>query len=283
MACTGRGGLDHDQCRYGNSRLAFRGPKRDTDGRYVACLGGIETFGRFVPAPWPEQLERRLGLPCVNLGVVNAGLDAFLGDPAVLDLAQRAETRVLQIGGAHMLSNRFYTVHPRRNDRFVRASEALVALYPEVDFSEHVFTRALCSALHRAAPERFALVVEELQAAWVARTRRLMSMVGNDVVLLWCGRAAPPATADPAAADRPGRDPLFVTQAMIEALAPQARATVIAVRSAEAAAAGTDGMVFSEFEAVAAGQLLGAAAHGEIAETLAHALYDDVQGAAEAE
>ena len=33
-------------CRYGNSRLFFRGPKGNLSGRYHAFIGGTETFGK---------------------------------------------------------------------------------------------------------------------------------------------------------------------------------------------------------------------------------------------
>ncbi len=35
--------------------------------------------------------------------------------------------------GAQNLSNRFYAVHPRRNDRFLRASTLMKTIFREVD------------------------------------------------------------------------------------------------------------------------------------------------------
>ena len=58
----------------------------------------------------------------VNLGCLNAGPDVYLNDPEILRIASKADVTVLQVVGAANLTNRFYTVHPRRNDRFLHAS-----------------------------------------------------------------------------------------------------------------------------------------------------------------
>ena len=119
--------LDYFPCHYGRSRNLFRGPRKRMEGDYIAFLGGTDTYGRFVPRPFPALVEDRLGLPCVNFGWMNAGPDAFLNDEAVLAAAQGARAVVLQVPGAQNLTNRYYAVHPRRNDRFVEASAALRA------------------------------------------------------------------------------------------------------------------------------------------------------------
>jgi len=83
----------------------------------------------------------------VNLGVLNAGLDVLSSDPAIVAALGQAEAAVLQITSAHNMTNRFYKVHPRRNDRFLKASSVLRTIYPEVDFTEFHFTRHLLSHL----------------------------------------------------------------------------------------------------------------------------------------
>ena len=268
-ASDDRGRLEYFPCRYGNSRIAFRGPRRSCEGRYVACLGGTETYGRFVPEPYCLRLEDAIDMPCVNFGVVNAGLDAFLCDTTVTALAGGAETCVLQVMGAQNMSNRFYTVHPRRNDRFLRASKELLELYPEIDFTEHAFTRGMLKALLDADPARFAMVVDELQVAWLARMKTLLSNLGGAPILLWAASFAPPEGVAYEAGDVIGSDPLFVTQPMLDELESRVGKTVIYVRSDMAAFTAMEGMVYSEFDAGAAEQLLGVPAHAEIAELLA--------------
>ena len=43
--------LDYEHCRYGQSRISFRGPKKNLKGRFIAFLGGSETYGKFVRKP----------------------------------------------------------------------------------------------------------------------------------------------------------------------------------------------------------------------------------------
>ena len=108
--------LDYAPCRYGRSKLLFRGPRTVLNGDYVAFLGSTGTYGKFVESPYPELTQRELGITALNLGCVNAGNDTFLDDPTVQDLARGACACVVQVMGAHTLSNRLYTVHDPRPD-----------------------------------------------------------------------------------------------------------------------------------------------------------------------
>lgn len=224
MSClrAGPGGPEVELCSYEGSRLAFRAPARRLSGRYVAALGGAETFGKGVSRPWPALLEMAAGIDVVNLGAVGAGPDAVLQDDTLLAASRSAMATVLQIPGVQGLSNPYYRVHPRRNDRFVRALEPLQALYPEVDFCDFSFTRHLLGGLHRRDPARFARVATALQATWQARMEALLASIRGPVVLLWLG-------------DRPPQDrlrlsggcaPLLVTRAMLERLRPRVAALV---------------------------------------------------------
>lgn len=245
-------------CRYGDSRLPFRGPKRRLDGDYLLCLGGNETYGKFIETPYPALLEEVIGIPCVNMGCINAGVDAYLKDRAVIEFAQRAQAVVLQVLGAHNLSNRFYTVHPRRNDRFLRASSVLQGLYPELDFADYNFTRHLLSELSDLDPERFDIVVGELRTAWAARMRSLIQDIDVPVVLFWFSDHLP----DDADHHDPRRDdPLFVTAGMLDGLRDLASAVIVLRPSEPAIRNPTDGMRFDPSEAEVAAQMLGAAAH----------------------
>ena len=143
----GSGPLDYAPCHYGDSRLVFRGPARLLRGDYVAFLGGTETYGKFLAAPYPVLVEDALGLPAANFGQINAGVDVYLNDPGVTAAAANAAVAVVQVMGANNMSNRFYTVHPRRNDRFLRASATMQAVFRDVDFTEFHFTRHMLGAL----------------------------------------------------------------------------------------------------------------------------------------
>ncbi|WGW05800.1 DUF6473 family protein [Tropicibacter oceani] len=270
MTCHsgGPGALEYYPCRYGNSRVLFRGPRSQMEGDFIAFLGGIETYGRFIAKPYPELLERLLSVECVNFGVVNAGVDLYLNDPAALDLAGGASAKVLQVMGAQNLSNRFYMVHPRRNDRFLRASEQLETLYPEVDFTEFHFNRHMLVRLREVCETRYQDVVKELRNAWIARMKHILTIIRGKVVLLWFADHE----VDGDGTSPNARDPLFVTRDMIETLRPRVAAVVEVVPSEEAVMQGTMGMVFNDFEACAAAELMGPAAHAEAADALAEVL-----------
>lgn len=262
------GALEYFPCRYGRSRMLFRGPKRPLDQPYLAFLGGADTYVRFVEAPFPSLVETALTetgatWTGVNLGAVNAGIDLYLGDPAVLAVAAQANLCVVQVMGAQNMSNRFYGVHPRRNDRFLHASDRLQQLYPEVDFTEFHFTLHMLGRLREISDTRFAEVTAELRIAWVARMKHLLTLLGGRVVLLWAAGHTPPETHVDALAPAP----LFVERGMIETLRPRA-AAVLELMLPPAGAA-TDGMVFCDFEAAAAAEALPPAGHAAIAAELA--------------
>ena len=256
------GGLEYYPCRYGRSRVQFRGPRRSLDGRYVLALGGTETYGLFVPRPWPAVLEKQLGLPCVNMGVPNAGLDLVLQDPDLLSAAAGAQVVVMQALPAQNMSNRYYSVHPRRNDRFLRASEALQTLFPELDFSEFSFTGHVMAALDSTCRERFARVVAELQAAWLARMKHVSSLIRGNLVLVWFA-AGPPAAEDAEALTAP-----YLSQRMLDSLETRLARLVVAPASARALDRGTRGLVFDPVDTAVAERMPGPLAHEELAARL---------------
>jgi hypothetical protein len=242
-------------CRYGVSRLMFRGPCAPLDAPYVAALGGTETYGSHVADPWPALLAFRIGRRVVNLGAAHAGPDLWLREPALIDVAAKAALRVVQVTGAINLSNPFYTVHPRRNDRFLTATAALRDLYPEVDFTEYHFTRHLAFDLRRRDPHRFAEVTAVLAATWQDRMRALLDAIGGPTILLLVGD--PPGT-QPRLESRP---PL-VTAALLDGL----RGATAGLITVPCPAEPEDGMPMSAFG------LPGPATHARVAAALAAAV-----------
>ena len=268
-ATTGGGTLDYQPCRYGTSKLVFRGPKRKLEGDFCAVLGGNATYGRFIERPYPAMVEEATGLRMVNFGCMNAGVDVYLNDPGVVDLCNQARVTVVQIMGAQNMTNRFYAVHPRRNDRFLRASGLLKTIYREVDFTEFHFTRHMLKALQELSPERFEVVAEELKAAWVARMQLLLRRITGKTLLLWIADQVPGAGAAP---PRLNREPLLVDRDMIAAVSGHATAYIEAVASPAAREAGTQGMRISALDEAVAAELPGPAVHAEIARCVEPAL-----------
>lgn len=260
-ADPGAGAPDYAPCQYGASKLMFRGPPQRLDQPYVAMLGGTMTYGKFVERPYPALVAEATGRRVVNLGMPNAGLDAYLGDAEVLAIAAGAEAVVLQVLGAQNLNNRYYRVHPRRNDRFLTARPLLRALFREVDFTEINFTRHMLTELRKVSPGRFERVVAELRSVWLARMRELIEVLAVPVTLLWVreGQPLPEGELDMAA------DPLLITRTMLTALQPDVANCLEIVISAEARARGTAGMVFSPLDLPVAQLVPGPAAHEEVA------------------
>lgn len=257
--------VDYLPCRYGRSRLLFRGPRRDLTAPYVAFLGGSETYGKFVSAPFADLCEAATGRLSVNLGCVQAGPDVWLKDQPSLDIAARASIAVIQIPGALNLTNRLYSVHPRRNDRFLRAAPLLQTLFRDVDFTEFAFTRHMLGTLAARSPEKFELVVDELRAAWRARMELLLSRLPCPKVLLWIGTDTPQTAPR---APRLEGEPALVDRGMVDAIRAFATDYVEVRLPPEPAPVPVAGTTFAPADEAAAHGLPGAAAHRAVADAL---------------
>lgn len=261
----GESALDYYPCRYGKSKLLFRGPRKRLEKPYVAIIGGTETYGKFVENPFPNVLENSLGQPVVNLGCINAGIDAFSNDDAILGICSDAAVTVVQIPGAQNMSNRYYSVHPRRNDRFLKASRLLATIYSDVDFTEFHFTRHLLTELFEKSPEKFELVRQELKDAWVGRMIAMLNKIGGKIVLLWMADHAPGENPT----NQPlGHDPMFVDRAMLEAISVRTLDLVEVAVQPDEVAAGFDRMIYTALEEPAAMEMLGPVAHEAVAKKL---------------
>lgn len=267
-AFPGAGALDYSLCHYDGSRLLFRGPARSLERPYVAVLGGTESYGKFVERPYADLLQDRLGLNVVNLSCVNAGVDVYLAEEQVTKIAASAEAVVLQVTGAQNISNRFYAVHPRRNDRFLGATPLLRSMYRQVDFTEFSFNRHMLGVLQQHSRERFALIAAELRQSWLDRMKLLIGRLPQQRILLWMAETPPPIGP---VLDLQ-REPLLIDAQMIAALEPLVTHVVQVTPSAEARAEGPEGKVCSELEHLAARSLPGRMFHCEVALTLADPL-----------
>ncbi|UWP89342.1 hypothetical protein K3X13_01010 [Aliiroseovarius crassostreae] len=261
----GEASLEYFPCRYGASKILFRGPQRSLDGAYVAALGGSETYGKFVQYPYPDLMEGLLGMPVVNFGCMNAGVDVFAHDQTILDACNHAKRTVLQVPGAVNLSNRFYAVHPRRNDRFLRASNLLKAIYREVDFTEFNFTRHMLQTLQEISAEKFAMVEMELKEAWVGRMKSLVARIESPLILLWLSERAISETCPHGVL---GPDPAMVDEDMINEVRPFVQDIVEVKVSSQDITIGREDLVFPEMDAAAAQCMLGAVAHDLAADAL---------------
>lgn len=130
--------------------------------------------------PLPPPLLRRLLSPAARI----EGLDCRLNDPALIDNARSARAFVMLLPPLGNLANPFYSVHPRRNDRFLAALPKLKALYPEVDFTEFDFTGHMLGTLAATCPARFSEMRRILRLTWQERLATLLTLLPDRGVLL---------------------------------------------------------------------------------------------------
>lgn len=260
--------IDYKPWRHGASRLAFRGPGQRLDEPYVAIVGGSETFGKFVEYPFVDLLRAEIGMPVVNLGVMHAGLSLIIDDPTIIDIASKAQMTVVQVLGATNMSNRFYSVHPRRNDRFVSASKRMQVLFPDVDFTDFNFTGHLLAALEKAGHPAFDDLVYELKSAWVQRMQSILGSIHGERLLLWMSERRP---EEPSCADYV-IDPLFVDRDMLEALSPSIGGIVEVVANKHSRDEGLSGKLYQTSDELAAAAMPGPAFHRQTAAALAETI-----------
>lgn len=258
-----RSELQYQYCHYEDCLVPFRGPERDLNEPFAAFVGGSEFFGKYVPTPLSDILENRLALKCVNFGAMNAGPEMISSNEDLSEIVSTAEVVVFQVTGAHNISNRFYRVHGRRNDRIVDVLPALQEVFPEGDFMDIHYTRHALSYLQSLSQSRFLIVVEELKARWIESMRDVLSRIDRPTVLFWMARHAPHTDASSMV-----HDPLFVDEAMLRAVADLTDEQVVCRVTPEALRLGTKGMVVPELEEAVAPHLMGPAAMREVADAL---------------
>lgn len=223
--------FDYKIYRFGRSRQLFRGPKPDVARPFVSFIGAASTFGRFVHEPYPQLLGEELGIGALNLGTDGAGPGFFVSDPEIVRTASRAKVCVIQVMSARNLSNRMFSVRPRRNQRLHAVSDLLKGIYPDVDFGRFSFVRVMLATLMKEDPIRFRLVENEMRNAWMARMRSLLSMIETKKVLFWFSGRTPDAR-DPDPEDPEFiKYPSFIDREMVDAIRPGADGYVEVVSS----------------------------------------------------
>jgi hypothetical protein len=224
--------FDYKTYRFGRSKQIFRGPQPSLRGDYFAFLGTSHTFGRFVDTPYPTLIGEELSTGSLNLGTDGAGPGFFLSDPEILRAANGALLTVVQAMSASNLSNRMYSVRPRRNGRLHEISDLLMGIYPEVDFDRFSFVNVMLRHLAGIDQNRFRLVINEMKNAWTGRMQTLLATIESPTILFWFSQRAPEdveADSHKASAEN---YPHFVDRAMVDAVTKLAEGYVECVSSA---------------------------------------------------
>lgn len=161
--------------------LLLRGPRPDlAPGRYFACLGAAQTFGRFCPAPFPSLLAASLGLGALNLGRGGAGPGFFADEgERLLDYVNGARFAVVQVMSGRSASNSLF--HSRGLGSYLRVSDGA-----RIGCDE-----AFRQLLAEHDLEQVRKVVEETRQDWIASYRRLLRRIRVPRVLLWFAMRPP--------------------------------------------------------------------------------------------
>lgn len=255
-----QGDLQYFPCRYGLTRVVFRGPVVDPDYPFIAFFGGSETYGPFVEAPYPLLVSEALGPQAMNLGVKNGGPDVFLRSPDLAQVVAEAQAVVVQTPVVANLSNRFYKVHPFRNDRFLQVTDDFRDILPQMDVTEVHFVGHFWRDLLRIAPQEARLIAREVQTLWVQRMQTLLRNLPSPLYLLWIDGG--PVKYPP------------LTDAMMGDLA-QTGAEVIKVRPSQAARVeGASLMIFAPEDSEKAKHSLNTSSHKEVAQAVVAAILE---------
>lgn len=199
----------------------------------------------------------------LNLGSLFSGVDALCRDGGMFDLLNVADVCVVQAPDLLGQSNRFYRVHPRRNDRFLAPTQDLRYLYPEVDLTDVHFVRHLLTCLHGFEDARFEVVADELRSNWVRQVGTFLQRLKSPVILLRLQ-----VLRDAESRDHPEFPGVCVTDQMMDTLANQCADFVDVTTQVSGQSDELEDMLFGTMQQPMAEHMIGPAAHRAIAAAL---------------
>jgi hypothetical protein len=144
----------------------------------MAC-DGIALFGALPPA---DAVTERSIMRLLSPAALIEGVDHRLARLAAQ--AGSGAGFAMTLPPLANLSNGYFRVHPRRNDRLVSISPALRALFPGVDFMRFDFTGHLMSTLAQTDAQAFARLEGHLSTLWAERLHRCLGMLPPFGVLI---------------------------------------------------------------------------------------------------
>ncbi len=193
--------VDYNMYVLGNTQLSFRGPPPAdlSPGSYFVCLGAAQTFGCFCKNPYPQQLEKALGLPALNLGYGGAGPEFFLSQENLLPYIQNARFVVLQVMSGRSQSNPYYSCggleYVTRNSDGKKMGAAQA--YQELLRGNHSLRRfgrpGRFLARSLATPQARSVVMEA-RRQWVENFTALCKKIEPPKALLWFSKRKPTYT-----------------------------------------------------------------------------------------
>ena len=164
--------------------LWLRGPEpqRLEEGRYIACVGGAQTFGCFCDNPFPRLLQEALNLPVVNYGIGGAGPSFFLQRDSIFSPLNKAACVIVQVMSGRSESNSVFETGglayiTRRSDGLRMGARAA---YQDLLLRKMIFGR---KGLKR--------IIAETRGTWVENYRSLIRKIEAPVVLFWFAMREP--------------------------------------------------------------------------------------------
>lgn len=176
--------IDYQMYRDEKTGLWLRGPQpeRLEEGRYIACIGGAQTFGCFSDNPFPRLLQKALNLPVVNYGIGGAGPSFFLRQEQIFGLMNKAACTIVQVMSGRSESNSVFDTGglayiTRRSDGRRMGARAA---YQNLLRRKMIFGR---KDLKR--------IVAETRENWIRNYRSLIDKIETPVVLFWFAMREP--------------------------------------------------------------------------------------------
>lgn len=169
--------VDYDFYRFDDlPAVGFRGPALAPEvlasGDYCTAIGAAQTLGVYAPAPYPQLITERLGVPCLNLSTGGATAGFFAAQPSLIERANRGRFVILQVMTARAEANS-RSVPVGLN--FVRDTRT-----GETEMTEAFWLRLLAQE-REVVPQ---LIAESLES-WRASYRRLIGQITVPVVLFY--------------------------------------------------------------------------------------------------
>jgi hypothetical protein len=166
--------VDYEYWELAGSGIHFRGPAVDLNdpAPYFVCAGAAQTFGCFVPKPYPSLLADALDMRVLNLGLGSATPSVFASNDRLLEVINGADFLILQVMAARQEGNSRLQmlgtdlVHDRRHGDDLPAHMAWQRILDE----------------ERSELNRY---IAESQQSWIYHYRQLLAHIKVPVVLFY--------------------------------------------------------------------------------------------------
>jgi hypothetical protein len=176
--------IDYQIYRDEEIGLWLRGPKPEhlKGSRFVACIGGAQTFGCFCDRPFPRLLQEALNIPVVNFGIGGAGPSFFLQREKIFGSLDQAACTIIQVMSGRSESNSVFETGglayiTRRSDGRRLGARAA---YQNLLRRKMIFGR---KDLKR--------IIAETRENWMFNYKSLIGKIRSPVILFWFSMREP--------------------------------------------------------------------------------------------